>query len=234
MVLQRLQRSLGSMLLLSCASAAAATQPAAGDGSGEFLALDRELAALAGPRPAELSVAAQDEPAPSSSITDVFLLLGARSLDDSMAWDQIDEPFALGMEFATRRRGSWLGFEGGFLGAYDEATFLGVDVDDLFLELYLGGRLTGDLGPDGRIHPYLGIGGSLIYTEVTGESGGLSISDDDSSVGVYGHAGVHVRLGSAFLLGLDARVVTGTDVSVFGVDTDVDYTQFALLLGWRV
>jgi hypothetical protein len=232
MRLQCLSRSFGSILMISCASAIATAEPTTGVGADKFLALDRELATLAEPRPAVAPVARQGDPALSSSITEVLVLLGARSLDDSTAWDQIDEPFAFGMEFASRRRGSWLGFEGGFQLAYDEATFLGVDVDDLFLELYLGGRITGDLGPEGRIHPYVGVGGSLTYAEVTGESGGLSVSDEDSSIGLYGHAGVHVRLGGAFLLGLDARAVTGTDVSLFGVDTDADYTQIALLMGW--
>ena len=229
---RNLLRSCGSVLLVTCATAG--TRVAQPPGGEAFLSLDRELASLAGPLPPAATASEQEDAAPSSSVTDVFVLLGARRLDDSTAWDMLDEPVVFGVEFANRRRGSWFGFEGGFQAAYDDTNVLGVDVSDLFLEFYLGGRITGDLGADGRFHPYLGLGGTLIYAEVTGEAGGLSVSDDDTSLGLYGHAGVYVRLGQVFQLGLDARAVTGTDVSLFGIASDADYTQLALLLGWTL
>lgn len=229
-----------SLLRTSCSilfvAWAAASPLAAGGGDADpagFLRLDRELAASAAPQSSAAATPAQDAARLESSwATDVFFLVGGRELDDTAAWEGLEKPVAFGMEFSARRRGSWLGFEGGFQAAYDETTVLGVDVSDLFLELYFGGRITGDLGSEGRVHPYLGLGGTLLYTEVSGEAGGLALSEDDTSLGFYGHAGVYARLGRAFLLGLDARLVTGTDVSVFGVDTDSDYAQVSLLLGW--
>ncbi|NOT31599.1 MAG: outer membrane beta-barrel protein [Planctomycetes bacterium] len=155
------------------------------------------------------------------------IVIGSRSLDDDTAWDQIESPFVVGFEGGTV--GDPVGFEVGLSFAGDSTTVSGVDVTNTFLELSLGAR--GVFG-DGPLFPYVGGGVALITAEVEGESGGSSVSDDDASVGLYGHGGVLYRLGVNFFVGIDARLVTGTSLEIFGIDSDADYTQIAAVLGW--
>lgn len=164
--------------------------------------------------------------------SEFFVTLGQRTLEDSVAWEQIDEPIALGLEFASRSAGSPLGFEAGLQIAGDSTTIAGVDVTDTFVEFYGGGRLTADLGSQGRFHPYVGAGVTFLFADVTGEVSGLEVSDDDATLGFYAHGGVYFRVGASFAIGVDGRLVRGTDVDLFGIATDADYNQLALLLGW--
>ena len=153
--------------------------------------------------------------------------LGARSLDDEVAWEDIDTPVVLGFEGGSI--GEPLGFEVGVSFAADQTTELGVDVTDSFVEISAGGRAT--FG-DERWMPYVGLGLALVAVDVEGESGGFSTSDDDASVGFYGHGGVLLRVGERFWLGADARLLTGTEVDLFGIETDADYGQLVLVLLW--
>lgn len=155
------------------------------------------------------------------------VLLGGRSLDDDVAWDEIESPIVLGFEGGNV--GDPLGYEFGLSLAADSTTEAGVDVTDRFLELFAGGRL---IFGEGRFLPYLGAGVALVAAEVEGESSGFSTSDDDASVGFYGHGGVLFEVGSDFYLGLDARLLTGTELDIFGIETDADYAQLALVFAW--
>lgn len=80
--------------------------------------------------------------------------------------------------------------------------------------------------------PY--VGGGLAFMGVGQEvsRGAFKIDDDDTTVGVYVNGGVYWRLGKAFNIGIDARVVTGTSVELFGRKGDANYGQFGLILGW--
>ena len=176
--------------------------------------------------------ARQSEAAPDGPRSQFFITLGQRTMDDDVAWDMIDEPFALGLEYASRSGSSPFGFEGGLLLASDNTTLAGVDVDNAFVELYLGGRVTGDFGPEDRFHPYIGAGADFIFADITGSVGGFSVSDNDTSVGLYVHAGAYYRLGSSFSIGVDGRILTGTDVDLFGIATDADYQQISVMFGW--
>lgn len=155
------------------------------------------------------------------------VLLGGRSLDDEVAWDDIESPIVFGFEGGNV--GAPLGYELGFSFAADSTTVAGVDVTDRFLELFAGGRL---IFGEGKLLPYLGAGVALVAAEVEGESGGFSTSDDDGSLGFYGHGGLLLRVGSSFYLGLDARALTGTELDIFGIETDADYVQVAAVFAW--
>jgi opacity protein-like surface antigen len=186
------------------------------------------LAASFGGACASVSPSPFPQEAGSTRPSQLFTVsLGSRSMDDSTAWDQIDKPVSVGFEGGSV--GDPIGYELGVFFARDSTTEMGVDVSANFLEASFGGR--GTFG-DGPLMPYVGAGISLILAEVEGESGGLTVSDDDAGAGLYIHGGALYRLGNTFYLGLDARLVTGTSVDIFGIDTDADYTQVALVLGW--
>ncbi len=74
---------------------------------------------------------------------------------------------------------------------------------------------------------------------------GGRIENDDTSLGAFLHGGVVWRLGKAFDLGVESRLVAGTNFTLLDVDVvpdvsfevirqreDADYVQLNLVVGW--
>lgn len=167
-------------------------------------------------------------PVPTSSAPErkIALYLGGRKLDKDQ-WDPTEEQGVFGVEFSEEPRSERIGFELGLMASRDEATLFGTGVTGSASELYGGIRKT--FGQE-TVHPYLGAGLAFIQGKIEVDGAG---SDDDNSLAGYAHAGVDVDLGNSFVLGLDVRALFGSDITLAGVDGDVDYTQVALRLGWR-
>jgi hypothetical protein len=84
-----------------------------------------------------------------------------------------------------------------------------------------------------RIRPFIGAGASLVMANLEKASSGPGLQeDDDTGLGWYAEGGVSWRLGPHFNLGFYARVLTGTDLDLFGGDASADYLQYGPLLGW--
>lgn len=80
--------------------------------------------------------------------------------------------------------------------------------------------------------PYVGGGLTLIGVGRQISRGPFEVEDDDTTVGFYVNGGVTWRLGKRFNIGIDARIVTGTSVELFGRRGDADYGQLGMVLGW--
>lgn len=173
--------------------------------------------------------ATRQEPAPADDRPDYLfgVLAGGRSLDDDVAWEDLESPVMLGVEGGNVGRP--LGYEVGLSIAGDSTDVAGVDVSNRFLELSAGGRL---IFGEGTVLPYLGAGLALVMVEIEAEDGGLTASDDDVTPGFYGHGGILFRVGERFHLGLDARLMMGTEVDLVGIESDADYAQLAAVFAW--
>lgn len=195
------------------------------------------LAAASAPAPALPASLLQDtappvaaEPAGLEKRMRLTFLLGARSMDETY-WEPLDEPIALEANLEWRLEDSFLGFEVGTAFSYDDTSLFGVDIDASTFELFGGVRATADL-VDGHLRPYLGVGPSFILADISGEESGFTVSDDDTSIGLYFRGGVTWVFDGGFGLGLDYRKVVGTEVNLFGVEGDADFDQFGLTLGF--
>lgn len=155
----------------------------------------------------------------------VTVYLGQRSLDEG-DWAPVEDQATFGVEFAREPAGSTIGWEIGLLGSADETTVAGFDVEATTGELYGGVRKT--FG-SGVARPYVGGGLSFINAEV--DVSGLG-SFDDSSPAAYAHAGISFDVTPSFFLGLDLRLLLGSDMTIGGISGDADYTQLAVHLGW--
>ena len=51
----------------------------------------------------------------------------------------------------------------------------------------------------------------------------------DATFGVYGHAGVNFRLNRHQNVGIEYRAVVASDLDVFGISSDADYSQVSLI-----
>ena len=162
--------------------------------------------------------------------------IGRRRLEDEDVYRPVHEPYVFGFEYAQRLGRSPFAFEAGIVTAGDvdeEYHFLSSDEssESLFLEGDVGLRTTLDLGP---VQLFAGGGLSLTYAEFEMEVAGPGdFSEEDTATGIYAHAGLLWNLWRGTFIGIEARILRGTDVVLGGlVDTDVDYGEAALLLGW--
>lgn len=180
-------------------------------------------AVCAAPPPA----AAQD------GVGNVRLLVGARAFDED-DWEPVDEQLGLGLELDWRPGGSQVGFELGVsVSEEDDDAFvqgLGVvDAEASFLELY--GGVRGTFGED-VVQPFVGAGLTYLVADLEVSALGASASEDEGSLGLYAHGGVSFAVGEHVSLGLDARVVLGTEMDFAGFEVDADYFQLGGFLGF--
>ena len=165
----------------------------------------------------------------------VALVLGRQEMEDELAWEGLDNPGAFGMQawFALDDEGI-VAIETGIGIAYDSVEVLGVDVDATFVDLGLGLRLSWPIGEPGgfQLRPYVAGGGLVGSAEVTGSTGGFSVSDAEGSGAYYLRAGVAFPISSRVELGADYRIVRGSDITLAGVETDFDSNRFGVFLGF--
>jgi len=194
------------------------------------------LDAFAGSVPATDAVATfayEQDPAPETSATveetdanRLSLYLGRRSLDKG-EWAPLEDQPVFMVEFAHEPEGSAIGWEIGLGGSADSDKVLGADVDVTVGELY-GGVVKSFLPGDSVVRPYLGGGVSYLTADVDVPGGG----DDDSSLAAYLHGGAAFNVTQSFYLGVDLRVLFGSDITLGGIGTDADYEQFTVFLGF--
>ena len=161
-------------------------------------------------------------------------LIGQRYLDDS--WKPLDEPSMFGVEvdFAPAQSPVHVAL-GGFLSSdkqHVSTPFYGstgsVEVDMLELS---AGFLWHPLRR-GVVRPYVGAGIVRIYAAIDSEFGFFGSSENDESFGFYGNGGLFFKVGERFNIGIDGRVVRGTKLDFSGTETNGNYEQVALLLGF--
>lgn len=170
---------------------------------------------------------APSSPAPSptrSHENRVAIYLGQRGLDKD-DYEPVEDQATFGIEFVHEAVGGDVGFEFGLMGSSDESSAAGFDIEGTTGELYGGLRKT--FG-ESVVRPYIGGGLSFIASEF--EIVGVN-KDDDASAALYAHGGVSIDVSESFFVGLDLRVLFGSDMEIFGVSTDADYTQLALVAG---
>jgi hypothetical protein len=157
----------------------------------------------------------------------IALYLGQRSLDEN-DYSPVDKQDMFGIEYSRENAAGPVGFEVGIMGSKDEDNdvLFGFDVEASTSEFYGGIRKT--FGQD-VVRPYIGGGLSFINSKI--EVVGVG-DDDDSSIAAYLHGGIGFQISQAVVLGLDLRFLFGSDLTLAGVNTDADYTQATLFIGF--
>lgn len=183
------------------------------------------LSACTAVTPSAVPSSAAQELTSAEKSNRVSLYLGQRDLDKD-DYDPVDEQGTIGLEYAHEPPGSPVGFEVGVMGSRSKEHAGGFEVEGKTGELYGGIRKS--FGSD-VVRPYIGAGIALINSKVDVSGAG---DDDDSSAAGYAHAGINFDITPSFGIGLDLRFLFGSDMTIAGVDTDADYGQLALVLGF--
>lgn len=154
----------------------------------------------------------------------ISIYLGGRELDED-DYDPVESQFTFGIEFVHERPENVVGFEIGLMGSEDDGHLGPFDVEGRTGEIYAG--IHKSFGTD-VVRPYVGVGLAYINSEVEVEN----VDDDDGSAAGYAHAGINFDVSPAFAIGFDFRILFASDMEIAGVDTDADYGQLALILGF--
>lgn len=164
----------------------------------------------------------------------IGLYLGQRSLDED-DWEPVEDQPSFAVEYSLEDPAAPIGWELGIAASKEDDDLVilntDVDVEGTTQELYGGVRKSfGD--PAGTVRPYIGGGLSLITAELEVSVPGDSESADDSSLAAYAHGGLTFDVTDSFFVGVDLRALVGSDLTIEGFDTDADYTQVAVVLGF--
>lgn len=180
-------------------------------------------------------------------------LLGAQEFEDTGFWDPIESNYSLAFDSSYENLDDWVGIEWGG-GVYfndgdrpsDGPVTPGVldyrlDSDLEMYEASLGMRRT--FLRTTMFRPYIGLGATMTYYEAERIETGAPVPPDTVdfrkriehkrvTFGVYAHAGLEVQLGENWMLGLDARVLRGTDMPEMFGHGDLDYDRVSFFLGF--
>lgn len=148
---------------------------------------------------------------------------GKRQLDHG-EWSPVDEPLAYGFDYAHVPDA--IGWEVGMQYSRDTSDEGGLDVEGVMTEVSGGVRVEAG---DDVIRPYAGAGIAYLNAKFDTDA---TPADDDSSLAGYAHIGLTADLGSSFFVGVDARLLFGSSLTLMDEHTDADYAQLAVLFGF--
>jgi hypothetical protein len=152
----------------------------------------------------------------------------------SSDFEPADEHDLFGIAMDVHEPGSIGSFElGYFYSSGDGKAPVGantIDVESVVHEVWVGGRWTFDPW-DGALHPYVGVGLSILHAEFETKGLGGSDSNEGWAVGAYGHGGIDVGFADGWSVGLDLRALVSTPATL-QEETPLDYVQAAVTLSW--
>jgi hypothetical protein len=156
-----------------------------------------------------------------------------------------DNHFALGLELAGEPYDAWIGLEFGLWASSSLAewsrwgpVFSGLDADDLDIGASESRSFELSLGAHKELRPFGGpiaiaLGGGAALVELEQASFGVQFEDDDDAdIGWYGHVGVYYEFQAPGRLGIDVRMLEGTEHELSGATTSGDYRQVALVFSF--
>lgn len=164
--------------------------------------------------------------------------LGTKILDQD-DWAPVDEHFEGGVLIDFRQKSWPISIAIDLLSSYDEedvsiaalnfGTF-DANLEGSTTELNFGVRKIWD--NFSFVRPFIGGGIAFINAEVKGTALGVSVSDDDTGVGVWFDGGVYFNLTEHFNLGWDVRW-SKAEVTLFNIDGEAGGWHLGMLIGYH-
>ena len=159
----------------------------------------------------------------------VNAFLGQKTLDED-DWAPLDKQAEFGVLVDFKQQDWPVSIALDYLGTYDEATELGINVEGTTSEFDVGVRKIWEVSGS-SIRPYVGGGLAFVNAEFKITSG-FPVSDDDNGTGIWLNGGVYWTLGQHFNLGLDLRY-SQADVTLFGEEGEAGGTHAGVILGYH-
>ncbi|MCK4739819.1 MAG: hypothetical protein KAT46_07705 [Deltaproteobacteria bacterium] len=172
----------------------------------------------------------------STSSGNIYVLIGTKELNPD-EWYPVEDQLELSVLADFKMDKEWLfsvvmatAVYAGYGTAWDP--FLGdIDVLSSTEEISIGGRFIDEnlSGKETGFQPFVSGGLSLITTRYEAEALGVTISDEDTAIGIWGDAGFYYQLG-----GLNFGAVyrlSSADVNLFGANVDVGGDHLGVFAG---
>lgn len=160
---------------------------------------------------------------------DINIFFGYKNLDED-DWDPVDQHTEFGVDFDIQPPNWPVSLAFGYLKSSDDDTFLGIDVEGETSELYFGVRKVFEANP--VVRPFVGAGLVNVSAEFTGSRGGISVSDDDSAIGIWVGGGLYITLAEHLNLGF-SMMYSQAEVTLFDVDGEGGGLHYGVLLGYH-
>jgi len=157
-------------------------------------------------------------------------VLGGRALGEN-DWSPVEEQGVVGVTVDFGKESWPVHLVAGLMASRGEDESMTLDFDGKVSEISFGVLKIWEIA-GGKMRPFIGGGLAAVSAEVEVESFGTSLSVDDKSGAFYAQGGIFWRIGSRFNLGVDARVLRGSDFQIGDDEGSADYEQLGLLLGW--
>lgn len=160
--------------------------------------------------------------------------LGQRRLDDTAAWDPVEDQWDVGATVRTPIPGSrHFGFDLGGRYAWDEAERGTASIEAQVVELDAG-LVASLVGPGELVQPYVGAGLALLFVdnEVTRDPGDRT-RNRDAVLGHYVRAGIAVEFSPAQLIGIEVRYLGGEDATLDDASAPIEAITVGLTFGAR-
>jgi len=164
--------------------------------------------------------------------------LGAKILDED-DWAPLDEHVEGGVLFDIKQKNWPISIAIDLLFSSDEedvnvavlnfGTF-NANLEGHTTEFNLGVRKIWD--NLSIVRPFVGGGIAFINAEIKGTALGVSVSDDDTGVGVWFDGGAYVTLGGHFNIGVDVRW-SKAEVTLFNIDGEAGGWHVGMLIGYH-
>jgi hypothetical protein len=164
--------------------------------------------------------------------------VGAKILDQD-DWAPVDEQGEIGALIDFKQKSWPISIAIDLLSSYDEedvslavlnfGTF-DANLEGNTTEFNFGVRKIWD--NFSFVRPFIGGGIAFINAEVKGTALGVSVSDDDTGVGVWFDGGVYFNLTEHFNLGWDVRW-SKAEVTLFNIDGEAGGWHLGMLIGYH-
>ena len=167
--------------------------------------------------------------APAATPTrEIAIHLGQKSFQDD-GFDPVEDQALVGLDISFEpREDSPFWIDTGLFYSWDDAnaSFMGgdADLDTWTLEFSVGVRKDFVIEAL-NLRPYVGVGGSLLYSSYENVSGTTFVDDEEIAFGGYGKVGLMYRVTPETFLGIEYRALLGSDFDFAGGNVDSDYQQ---------
>lgn len=158
----------------------------------------------------------------------VNLFIGQKALEKD-DWEPLEKQLEVGLMFDIGGKDWPVNIALDILGSADVTTIAGIEVTGSTSEFDIGIRKS---FLDGNFHPYVGGGLAFIQTEIEGTYGGITVSDDDSGVGLWVSGGLYYSIIEQINVGFDLRY-SKAKTTMFDYEGEAGGTHFGLFAGYH-
>ena len=173
-------------------------------------------------------------PAGRQRVRQINARYGAAILEQA-TWGSLNAPTQVAVDFAELTPEQWLFLETGFnLGQSEDGGRLsnGDRAEEGLTVLEFSGGLLAQIGrKDAPWKPYAGLGFSALWAESDLIEDDVLVGVQDGSLGVYGKAGVLLRVGTDSYLGLETRYLEAGQIDTASGSRDLGGAQISLVFG---